>query len=357
MRFQLVILLFVFSLVSGSINSAFGQTSDDHIVINEIDINPPGDDSASINEWVELYNPTNSDVDIGGWEIASTTILKKTLTIPDGTIIESGSFLIFSYSKVWFTDVSEVVQLRDNNENIIDETREMTDVDDDFKSWQRIYDGHDTNFESDWYFFTSTTGSTNGQNIITQESTPLTVSVSVDKPEFVFNEIATISGSISEQMFIIKPTFMPEKIELTITGPNFYSELAFYPDSFLNFETSLNLQKVLGVTGGIYNVSVTYADATANTQFFVGEENILIQEKEESIFTLSFDKESYIPGESVKIIATTNEIIPLEGLKFQTFDPDGIQIYGGTLYPDTSGEFSTTMFMTTVLPVFQQYLV
>ena len=70
---------------------AYAQSSiADHVVINEVDINPPGDDSASPSEWVELYNPTENDVDIGGWEIASTTVLKQTLTIPAGTIIEPG---------------------------------------------------------------------------------------------------------------------------------------------------------------------------------------------------------------------------------------------------------------------------
>ncbi|MEJ2259858.1 MAG: lamin tail domain-containing protein, partial [Nitrosopumilaceae archaeon] len=87
----------------------------DHVVINEIDINPPGDDSASPTEWVELYNPTNSDVDIGGWKIASTTVLKQTLTIPPGTIIKSGQFITYSYKTVWFTDTNEIVQLRDKN--------------------------------------------------------------------------------------------------------------------------------------------------------------------------------------------------------------------------------------------------
>ncbi|MBI3253624.1 MAG: lamin tail domain-containing protein, partial [Nitrosopumilales archaeon] len=58
-------------LLGGSVIPALGQTDaiDDHVVINEIDINPPGDDSKSISEWVELYNPTSSSIDIGGWSI------------------------------------------------------------------------------------------------------------------------------------------------------------------------------------------------------------------------------------------------------------------------------------------------
>ena len=94
---------------------AYGELITDHVVINEVDTNPFGDDSLAISEWVELYNPTDSDVDLSGWEIASTTVLKKTFTvILDGTIISSEQLLPFTYAKVWFTDSSESVELRNS---------------------------------------------------------------------------------------------------------------------------------------------------------------------------------------------------------------------------------------------------
>ncbi len=68
-------LVFSVLLFAGILVPAYAASAD-HVVINEVDINPPGDDSASISEWVELYNPTDSDIDIGGWGIASTTVLK-----------------------------------------------------------------------------------------------------------------------------------------------------------------------------------------------------------------------------------------------------------------------------------------
>ena len=131
------------------------------IVINEVDINPPGDDSASINEWVELYNPTDSEIDLGVWEIASTTVLKKTMTILAGTTIQPREFLTFSYQSIWFTDSFESVELRDENGIIIDKTPLLSDLANDFTSWQRIYDGYDSNNSGDWKFVTSTAGSSN----------------------------------------------------------------------------------------------------------------------------------------------------------------------------------------------------
>ena len=157
---------FVFSILLfvGILAPAYAQASE-NVVINEVDINPPGDDSASISEWIELYNPTDSEIDIGGWKVASTTVLKKTMIIPLGTVIESGQFLTFSYQNVWFTDANESVELRNENEIVIDKTPIFSDIKNDFTSWQRIYDGYDFDSSNDWKFATSTTGSSNGKLI------------------------------------------------------------------------------------------------------------------------------------------------------------------------------------------------
>ncbi|HXV51541.1 MAG TPA: lamin tail domain-containing protein, partial [Nitrosopumilaceae archaeon] len=150
-------------LLGGTVIPALGQTNAiaDHIVINEIDTNPPGDDSKSISEWVELYNPTSSSIDIGGWSIASTTLLKKTLKISDGTIIKPDSYLLFNHQALWFPDVAEVVELRDKAGNVVDKTPKFTDLKNDYTSWQRIYDGYDTDSDADWTFELGNRGMSN----------------------------------------------------------------------------------------------------------------------------------------------------------------------------------------------------
>ena len=157
---SLSLVLSVF-LIVGIIVPAYAQLDTDHIVINEVDINPPGNDAASVSEWIELYNPTDSDVDLGGWKIASTTVLKKTMTIPDGTIMGPGEFLTYSYQSVWFTDSNESVELRDENGIVIDKTPLIADIKNDFTSWQRLYDGYDFDSVDDWKFVTSTAVSPN----------------------------------------------------------------------------------------------------------------------------------------------------------------------------------------------------
>jgi len=167
---NITILFSIFVLVALAIPAIAQSSMADHVVINEIDINPPGDDSASPSEWVELYNPTDSDVDIGGWEIASTTVLKQTFSLPIGTVIEAGQFLTYSYKTVWFTDTHEIVELRDENGIVIDATPLLSDIKNDFTSWQRIYDGYDLDSADDWKFEISNAGSSNGKVPITEDT-------------------------------------------------------------------------------------------------------------------------------------------------------------------------------------------
>ena len=185
MNRNLAIVFSIFLLV-GIIVPVYAQTISDNVVINEVDINPPLNDALGISEWIELYNPTDSDIDLGGWEIASTTVLKKTMTITPDTIIKPGQFLKYQYAKVWFTDLNESVELRDENGVVIDKTPMIKDLQNDFTSWQRIYDGYDSDSSNDWKFATSTAGSTNGKLIVSQESEEIIVTVSSEKPSYLF---------------------------------------------------------------------------------------------------------------------------------------------------------------------------
>lgn len=351
----LAIGLFGVLLLAGSIFPSMGQeiTFADHVVINEVDINPPGNDAQAASEWVELYNPTEDEVNVGGWEIASTTVLRKTMTIPVGTIIPAGGFLAYSYQSVWFTDVSEVVELRDASGVVIDKTPSISDLGNDFNSWQRIYDGLDTDTSSDWEFNFSHPGSTNGKFAPKVEADLTTITLTTDKTNYIFDQTVTISGKVSKQLFIEKPFFQAAQIKINIFGPNGYEQkINLYPDLFLKYKTSISLQKVLGINEGAFYVTAQYGDAIASTQFEVGTEIILTEEDIDTELSITTNKPTYIPGETTEIIAQTNDIIPFEGMKFTVTNPNGKQIFDGTLYPNSMGKFSTSIFMTTVQPVY-----
>ncbi|KKL27501.1 hypothetical protein LCGC14_2384520, partial [marine sediment metagenome] len=314
----------------------------------------------------QIFNPTNDEVYIGDWEIASTSVLKKTLTIPIGTSIKPGQFLTYSYQSSWFTDVAEQIELRDETGTIIDETPIINDLNNDFSSWQRVYDGFDTNTSDDWTFETSSAGSTNGKLVIEEAEEVVLVTVSTEKSNYIFGETATISGTVSKQVFVEQPTFSQETIDVIISGPNYYDTLTLYPDLNLEYEIPLKLQKVLGIYDGVYDVSVSYSSGTAQTEFSVGDEVIETTQKEAGALVISTDKESYIPGETAIIFAETSDIIEFEGLKFTVTNPGGIQIFDGTLFPSIGGvntgvrggdfnqyedaQFITNLFMDTISP-------
>ena len=345
-------LLVLFAVIFTGISvPAYGELITDHVVINEVDTNPFGDDSLAISEWVELYNPTDSEVDLSGWEIASTTVLKKTYTIPDGTVISPEQMLTFTYAKVWFTDSSESVELRNSSGEIIDKTPEISDMDNDFKSWQRSYDGH-----VDWEFSLGNAGGSNGKLTSLEDSSPVELTLSTDKLNYIFDETAIIQGSVSERVFVEIPTFQAAPIFINISGPDFQQSVSLYPDSNLNFETTLDLVQVMGISEGTYEITVNYAGTSSITSFSVESKFIEIDELIESSFDISVDEDEYFLKQSISLIGTTNEIIPYESMKFTIIDPNGDQIDSGNLFT-VDGEFNTSIIIDSASPVYGNYII
>ena len=344
-----ILLLMAFGLVIGLSTSVYAQTISDNVVINEVDTNPFGDDSMTVAEWVELYNTTDSDVDLSGWEIASTTVLKKTLTIPDGVVISPGKFLTYTYEKIWFTDSNESVELRNSDGIIIDKTPLITDLKNDFSSWQRSYDGY-----SDWEFSLSSAGGSNGQYVDVVESSPVVVTVSTDKSSYVFGDTLIIQGTVSDKLYVEKPYFQTEPILITISGPNYFQTVSLYPDYNLNYETTLNLFSVLGINEGTYDVIVSYGGTNTSIAFSVGPEIVLDDVQSDSVFNVQTEKSEYLPGQSVSITGFTSNIVPFETVKFSIIDADDQLIDSGNLFP-VNGEFSTDIFLSTVNPSYGVY--
>lgn len=364
----LMSLALLLAFAAGSTADAQTMQFADYIIINEVDTNPPGDDSKTISEWIELHNPTSDTVDLGGWQIISTTV-NKTMVIPSGTVIKPGQFLTYSYQPVWFTDVSESIELRNTVGVVVDRTPRLTDLAGGLESWQRIYDALDSDSADDWTFGTPSIGSTNGRPDLKQESEPKAVSVTVDsdRSSYLFGQTAVIRGTVSERVFMEKPTFLPEQIKITISGPEYHSAVTMYPNLLLEYSTKINLRQILGVNEGIYNVTVTYGDAIDTTQFSVGNKIIEIEQSRGGILSIETDSESYLPGQTVVILASTTREIPLEGLRFSVYDPNSNVVTSGNLFPSSdvntlgiftdsdSAQFVTNMLISPISQVYGQY--
>lgn len=78
------------------------------LVINEINYNPP--DDFDPGDWVELHNPTQVPVDLGGLQFRDEG---HAFTIPEGTVVAAGGYLVLAESAAAFTalfpDVDQLV--------------------------------------------------------------------------------------------------------------------------------------------------------------------------------------------------------------------------------------------------------
>ena len=325
----------------------------DHVVINEVDTNPPGDDAKSVVEWVELYNPTEKTVDLSGWKISSSVGQKKTLTLPTSAIIQPGQFLVYSNQILWFSDISEKVVLKDKNGEIVDQSQVVSDKNNDANSWQRKYDGviSDSN---QWIFRLSSPGSSNGKLLGGSTNlTELATSVTTDKKRYLLDETVIISGNVSKRFYQEKSSSSQQKLTINVDGPaKFQQSFTMYPDANLNFKTKIKLASVLGATLGTYKVGAKYGDATDTVLFTAIAQQTGVEEVESEELEIMTDKEFYLPGQTVKFTAKTNKIIPETGLKYSVYGPNGMELFSGKLFPDSKGMFSGTIFMNPTKPVY-----
>ena len=134
------------------VNEALPPAPPTYIIINEVEANPPGEDSG--NEWVKLYNPTSVDVDLSGWTLKTThgKIGKVTCS---GTIDANG-YRVFGKGSQWLDNEGDSVILRDKGGAKIDEVA-FTDTENDDHTWQRYPNGEDS-----WEFRWKTKGYSNG---------------------------------------------------------------------------------------------------------------------------------------------------------------------------------------------------
>ncbi len=131
------------------------------VVINEVELNPPGD----ANEWVELYNNGAEEQDVGRWSVwivdfdpTWTGVIK----IPPETVVAPGSFYVAEGDRHWIhTSGSGTVILKTEGGMEVDKTPLLTDKSDNFFTNTRYPNGVDTDQRSDWVFGKGTKNANN----------------------------------------------------------------------------------------------------------------------------------------------------------------------------------------------------
>jgi endonuclease YncB( thermonuclease family) len=129
-------------------------TADDSILINEVELNPRGNDMEE-EEWIELYNPTAVDINISDFEI---TPLFQSLTIelPPDAVIEAGETYVIELDRPMLSNTGESLVLANASDDIQDRTPSLVDRSDDDRTWQRTPDGND-----EWQFVENAQGNVN----------------------------------------------------------------------------------------------------------------------------------------------------------------------------------------------------
>jgi hypothetical protein len=116
---MMMILILIASLFSAIYCVPAASAVNNEVLINEIELNPAGTDSGG--EKVELYNPSNSSVDISGWTISSTEAAAATVVISEGMTLSPKDYLIIGRDlQQWLDNISEVSELRNDSEMLID---------------------------------------------------------------------------------------------------------------------------------------------------------------------------------------------------------------------------------------------
>ena len=169
MRNALALSVLVIIMSLSPMMSATGEESNDSgLIINEIYVSPNNEQYGGIdwngdgeigrysNQFLEIYNPTNSSVDIGGWwidDIAEGG--SPSCSIAWGTIIESGSYLVFyrAQTNIEFDYFEgDTISISDENGNLIDSVSyDSEDSDygvpygyDSVGNWMKLSDGSPT---------------------------------------------------------------------------------------------------------------------------------------------------------------------------------------------------------------------
>jgi hypothetical protein len=129
------------------------------VVINEVEANPAGEESAhktAITAWFELYNNDDKDVDISGWSINNSE--GRMMTIPKGAVIKGLDYYVLDARPGWLAQAREVLVLTDAGGRELDRTASLSDEEDNEMAWTRDPDGRDTNSTQDWKFLAGSRG-------------------------------------------------------------------------------------------------------------------------------------------------------------------------------------------------------
>jgi hypothetical protein len=180
------IFLFILTAIPYQQLQAESSTSSS-VIINEVELNPRGIDSyTSVTEWIELYNTSNSIVDVGGWSVSSSALSTRStsIRIPEGIVIPAKGYLLVYSGSFWLNDFNETVSLFDSNKKIVNQAGPFNDDYNDGSSWQTVPDG-----SNNWIFKWNTKQMSNSiTDVITVSNLAIVDQAGIPQPELLADQ-------------------------------------------------------------------------------------------------------------------------------------------------------------------------
>src|SRR3989344_2749583 len=173
-RHLLIGLVLVFYVIFANLNLAFAE-----VRINEVELNPTGDDSG--NEWIELYSDT--EVNLTDWIIASSNGRNMSFNASF-----SGFYSINTTTNLLTNDLNNL-SLK-NNGSITFSTGSLSDSSNDDQTWQYC--------SGNWSFVSSTRGlSNNCSQFTAQNSTNSSTNQTIQNSTTTNSSSTTISLNLN----------------------------------------------------------------------------------------------------------------------------------------------------------------
>jgi hypothetical protein len=186
----LILPLFLLSIViSIPFMDAYSQAA--LLKINELELDPPGPQTAG-GQWIEIYNPGNTLLDISGFLIKGIKS-GRTLAIASGIVIEPNGYLVIPFEARVFEERAESIVLLSPDSVEINRTPTLSDESNDDRTWQRFPNGIDTGNMTDWSFRNATFAVTNGFPVFRPNFT-------LSNPLFVDSQGNRVDSFVAGQM-------------------------------------------------------------------------------------------------------------------------------------------------------------
>lgn len=165
------------------------------------------------DSWLELYNPTSSDIHLGGWAVGTSDKIKKAWKLPSSAVIKAGGYLVIYCDKTGDNGLHASfridsgkgsVYLFDAQGNVVEQL--------DLKKQPEpnVAYGRKTDGGEKWsYLVTPTPSASNNNSVAASDLLP--------EPVFSIPGLVTVAGSSAVNLTVSMPEDAPEDAVLCVT--------------------------------------------------------------------------------------------------------------------------------------------